>query len=153
MKLKIGDKAPDFKLKDQTGKEHSLASYSGKSVLLYFYPKDDTPGCTKEACEIRDNFSVFKKLKLVIIGVSADSVNSHKKFSEKYNLPFILLADENKKVVKIYGAWERKKFMGREYYGIKRISFLIDPKGNIEKIYENVVPANHAKEVISDIDK
>ena len=149
--LKVGDTAPDFKLKDQNGVEHSISSYFGKQVLLYFYPKDDTAGCTKEACEIRDNFSVFKKLGLVILGVSADSVNSHKKFSKKYDLPFPLLADESKEVIKMYGAWGKKKFMGTEYEGIKRMSFLIDIKGEIEKIYAEVKPTEHATEVISDI--
>ena len=151
MELKIGDKAPDFKLKDQKGIEHVLSSYVGKSVLLYFYPKDSTPGCTKEACEIRDNFPAFKKLGLVVLGVSADSVESHEKFSEKYSLPFPLLADENKEVVKMYGVWGKKKFMGKEYEGIKRVSFLIDTKGYIEKIYQEVKPAEHATEVLHDM--
>ena len=150
-KLKVGDIAPDFKLKDQKGDDHTLSSYLGKQILLYFYPKDSTPGCTKEACEIRNNFSTFEKMKLVILGVSADSVGSHEKFASKYNLPFPLLADENRKVVKMYGVWGKKKFMGREYEGIKRMSFLIDAKGKIEKIYEEVKPAEHAKEVISDL--
>ena len=124
MNLKIGEAAPDFKLNDQQNKEHSLSAYLGRYVLLYFYPKDDTPGCTKEACEMRDNFNAFKKLDTVILGVSVDSVNSHDKFSKKYDLPFPLLADENKEVVKMYGVWGKKKFMGREYEGIKRTSFL-----------------------------
>ena len=123
----------------------------GQSVLLYFYPKDDTPGCTKEACEIRDNFPSFKKLKLLILGVSADSVKSHDNFVKKYKLPFMILADEDKVVVKKYGVWGKKNFMGKEYMGIKRTSFLIDSKGRIEKIYEQVQPAEHATEVISDV--
>ena len=149
MELKIGDKAPDFQLKDQDGIEHSLSSYLGKSILLYFYPKDSTPGCTTEACEIRDNYSVFKKMDMVVLGVSADSVASHSKFSKKFKLPFPILADESKAVVKMYGVWGKKKFMGREYDGIKRMSFLIDASGKIEKIYKEVKPAEHAKEVIS----
>ena len=153
MELHIGDKAPDFKLKDQDGKEHSLSSYSGKSVLLYFYPKDDTPGCTTEACGMRDNFSAFEKLGMVILGVSADSAKSHQKFSKKYKLPFPILSDEEKEVVRMYGVWGKKKFMGREYDGIQRTSFLINGSGNIEKIYEDVKPARHAKEVIDDFKK
>lgn len=151
MKLKVGDKAPDFELEDQKGITHKLSTYLGQSVLLYFYPKDDTPGCTKEACEIRDNFSSFEKLGLVILGISSDSVKSHSKFSEKYNLPFIILSDENKEVIKKYGVWGKKQFMGKEYMGIKRTSFLIDSKGKIEKIYAQVQPSEHATEVISDV--
>ncbi len=151
MKLNVGDKAPEFKLSDQNGVEHKLSDYKGKYVLLYFYPKDDTPGCTKEACEIRDNFSAFSKMKTVVLGISADSQNSHKKFSDKYSLPFPILSDESKKVLKEYGAWGKKKFMGREYDGIFRISFLINPKGKIEKIYNIVKPPKHAKEVLGDL--
>lgn len=148
--LKINSKAPDFKLPDKDGKEHSLKDYKGKWVLLYFYPKDDTPGCTKEACAIRDNLPDFKKLKLTVLGVSVDTVKSHKKFAEKYDLPFTLLADEDKSVVKKYGVWAKKKFMGREYMGTLRTSFLIDPSGKIVKIYENVKPEIHAEEVLRD---
>ena len=151
MKMRVGDQAPDFELSDQMGKVHKLSDYLGESVLLYFYPKDDTPGCTKEACEIRDNFTAFKKLGLKILGVSADSVKSHNNFSEKYSLPFSILSDVNKEVIKEYGVWGKKKFMGKEYEGIKRTSFLVDAKGKIEKIYEEVKPAEHAKEVILDI--
>ncbi len=148
--LKINSKAPDFKLPDQNGKEHSLKEYRGKWVLLYFYPKDDTPGCTKEACAIRDSLPDFKKLKITVLGVSVDSVKSHKKFSEKHSLPFTLLADEDKAVVKKYGVWAKKKFIGREYMGTLRTSFLIDPFGKIAKIYENVKPEIHAEEVLRD---
>ena len=148
MKLKVGTKAPEFSLPDQNGKVHSLADYRGKWILLYFYPKDNTTGCTKEACAIRDNFKGFKDTKTVVLGVSVDSVASHKKFEEKYKLPFTLLADDKKEVVKIYGVWGKKKFMGREYMGIKRQSFLIDPKGNVAKIYEEIGPAEHAEEVL-----
>ena len=115
MKLKVGQKAPDFTLPDQTGKTHKLSTYKGKWVLLYFYPKDDTPGCTKEACGIRDEFPKFKKMDAVVFGVSADSVERHKKFADKYKLPFTLLSDEDKKVLKLYEVWAKKKFMGREY--------------------------------------
>jgi len=150
-KLKINQIAPDFKLKDQDGKIHRLSDYKGKWILLYFYPKDDTPGCTKEACTIRDNFPNFKKLDVVVLGISTDSVESHKKFAEKYNLPFTLLSDENKKVVKKYGVWGKKKFMGKEYEGTLRTSFLINSKGRIAKIYENVNPEIHAEEVLEDL--
>ena len=143
--------APEFTLPDQDGKMHSLADYRGTWVLLYFYPKDDTPGCTKEACAIRDNFPDFKKLKMAVLGVSTDSVKSHKKFEEKYGLPFTLLADEDKEVVKLYGVWGKKKFAGNEYEGTFRTSFLIDPDGNIAKIYENVKPEKHTEEILTDL--
>ncbi|MCX7589981.1 MAG: thioredoxin-dependent thiol peroxidase [Patescibacteria group bacterium] len=149
MKLEINQKAPDFKLPDQDGKIHKLSDYKGKWVLIYFYPKDDTPGCTKEACEIRDNFLNFQKLNIVVLGISVDSVDSHKKFAQKYNLPFILLSDSKKEVVKKYGVWAKKKFMGKEYEGTLRTSFLINPQGKIEKIYENVKPEKHAKDVLN----
>ena len=151
MKLKIGDKAPQFLLTDQNGKEHKLSDYKGKWILLYFYPKDDTPGCTKEACTIRDSYSYFKKNEVVVLGVSTDSVIKHKKFEEKYSLPFTLLSDEEKKVVNLYGVWGKKKFMGKEYMGTSRNSFLIDTSQNIVKIYEKVKPEEHAQEVLKDI--
>jgi len=138
MKLKIGNRAPNFKLADQNGNVHSLKDYEDKWVLLYFYPKDDTPGCTKEACAIRDSFPRFSKLKAAVLGISADSVQSHKKFAEKYKLPFTLLADIKKEVIKKYGV-------------IFRTSSLINPKGKIAKIYENVKPETHAEEIIKDL--
>ncbi|MEK7129041.1 MAG: thioredoxin-dependent thiol peroxidase [Patescibacteria group bacterium] len=157
--LKIGQKAPEFTLPDQDGKLHSLADYKGKRVLLYFYPKDDTPGCTTEACAIRDTFGDFQKMGLVVLGVSGDDVKSHKKFAEKYKLPFPLLADMEKKVLKAYGAWGKKKFMparrsaggggGKEHEGILRTSFLIGEDGKILKVYENVKPPEHAAEVLA----
>ena len=143
--------APDFELSDQNGNTHKLSDYMGEWRLVYFYPKDDTPGCTKEACSIRDNIPDFKKLKLRIFGISVDSVKSHKKFEEKYNLPFTLLSDEDKKVVRAYDVWGQKKFMGREYMGTLRTSFLIDPEGKIAKIYENVKPELHAAAVLEDL--
>lgn len=149
--LKVGAKAPAFHLPDQKGQLHALKDYAGQWVLLYFYPKDDTPGCTVEACTLRDNFPKFKKLKAVVLGVSVDPVKKHAKFAEKYELPFTLLADEKKEVVEAYGVWGKKKFMGREYMGTKRWSFLIDPEGKIAKIYEDVKPANHAEEVLADL--
>ncbi|MBI2626964.1 MAG: thioredoxin-dependent thiol peroxidase [Parcubacteria group bacterium] len=159
LKLKVGQKAPDFNLPDQNGKLHKLSDYKGKGVLLYFYPKDDTPGCTKEACGIRNSYSRFKKQKLVVLGVSVDSVKKHAKFAKKYKLPFTLLADEEKKVVNLYGVWAKKKYtlrprsgrVGREYMGTLRTSFLIDSKGRIVKIYETVKPEFHAKEVLIDL--
>lgn len=150
MKLKIGITAPDFSLPNQNGKKHTLSDYRGKWVLLYFYPKDDTTGCTKEACAIRDNFAGFGKTKTIVLGVSIDSPASHKKFEKKYKLPFTLLSDEKKEVVKLYGVWTKKKFMGREYMGTLRQSFLIDPEGNIAKVYDTVKPAEHAKEVLEE---
>jgi len=151
MKLSVGDKAPTFELPDQAGTVHRLQDYAGKWVLLYFYPKDDTPGCTTEACTLRDNYDSFKKIDAVVLGVSIDSPKSHGKFVTKYDLPFTLLADEEKKTVEAYGVWGLKKFMGREYMGTKRISFLIGPDGTIAKIYEDVKPAAHAEEVLNDL--
>lgn len=153
MELKINQKAPDFKLSDQDGKIHKLSDYKGRWVLIYFYPKDDTPGCTKEACEIRDNFLNFQNLNIVVLGISTDSVESHKKFKEKYNLPFVLLSDNKKEIVKKYGVWVKKKFLGKTFEGVIRTSFLINPQGKIEKIYENVKPEKHAKEVLKDFSK
>lgn len=144
-------KAPLFCLKDQNGREHCLENYRGKWVLVYFYPKDDTTGCTKEACGIRDTWPKFSDISAIILGISADSVDSHKKFEEKYHLPFMLLSDPDKKVIKEYGVWKEKSMYGRKYMGISRESFLIDPKGNIAKHYEKVKPAKHAEEVIKDL--
>lgn len=152
MALVVGDLAPDFALPDQDGKEQRLSKYRGEWVLVYFYPKDDTPGCTKEACVLRDSLPRFEGAKARIFGVSVDSVESHKKFAQKYGLPFSLLADEAKEVVNIYGVWGEKKMMGRTYLGTKRTSFLIDPKGTLRKIYENVNPEGHAAEVLADLE-
>ncbi len=149
--LKINQKAPPFSLVDQDGINHTLEQYKGKKVLLYFYPKDDTPGCTTEACNFRDNYEELTKLGLVVLGVSKDTTKSHKKFAEKFNLPFPLLSDEDTSVCQAYGVWGMKKFMGREYMGISRMSFLINEKGDIEKIYEEVKPKEHTQEVAKDI--
>jgi peroxiredoxin Q/BCP len=149
--LQLSQKAPTFSLVDQDGKVHHLKDYLGKKVLLYFYPKDDTPGCTTEACSFRDNIKDLESLGLVVLGVSADSVKSHKKFAEKFNLPFPLLSDETKAVCEAYGVWGKKKFMGKEYMGISRMSFLIDEKGTIAKIYEEVKPKEHVDEVRGDV--
>ncbi len=151
MMLKQGDVAPIFSVADQDGMIRSLSDEKGNWVLLYFYPKDDTPGCTKEACTIRDNWPKFKKLKVTVFGVSIDPVKKHRKFVDKYDLPFTLLADEDKKIVEAYGVWGKKKFMGREYMGIHRVSFLIDPKGKIAKVYPTVKPSEHAEEVLADL--
>ena len=151
MNLKIGQKAPAFKLPDQTGAIHQLKDHLGKWVLVYFYPKDDTPGCTAEACSLRDNFPKFKKINTVVLGVSVDPVKKHEKFATKYNLPFTLLADEDKQMVEKYGVWAEKSMYGRKYMGTLRTSFLIDPTGKIAKIYEGVKPATHAEEVLADL--
>ncbi len=151
MPIKIGGKAPAFSLPDQDGKMHALKDYAGKWVLLYFYPKDDTPGCTVEACTIRDNWSDFKKAGLVVLGASIDPVKKHAKFVEKYDLPFTLLSDEKKELVEAYKVWAKKKFMGREYMGTLRNSFLINPEGKIAKIYEGVKPTEHAEQVLNDL--
>ncbi len=151
MKLSVGDTAPDFSLPDQNGKTHSLSASRGKWVLVYFYPKDDTSGCTKEACSIRDAFPSFTKLNIAVFGVSVDSVESHKKFANKYSLPFTLLSDEKKEVVQAYDVWGKKTFMGRDYMGILRTSFLVSPVGKIGKIYEKVKPETHAEEVLKDL--
>ena len=145
-------KAKDFKLPDQNGKNHSLSQYKGKWVVLYFYPKDDTPGCTKEACNFRDSFRELIKLGVVILGVSKDSISSHKKFSEKYHLNFPILSDEDKKIIKIYIAWGKKTIFGKSFEGTLRISYLIDPKGEIVKVYKNVNPSIHAEQIIKDLE-
>lgn len=143
--------APDFQLLDQNGDKHSLKQYRGQWVILYFYPKDDTPGCTVEACSFRDTFPTLKRAGIMVLGVSIDPVKKHAKFVEKYELPFTLLSDEEKVVVDLYGVWGKKKFMGREYMGTNRVSFLIDPKGKLVKIYDPVKPAEHANEVLADV--
>src|SRR3989344_9148953 len=148
MDIKINQPAPKFSALDQTGQAHKLTDYLGQWVLLYFYPKDDTPGCTREACDIRDRFPDCKKLKIQVLGASVDPVKRHKKCVEKHGLPFTLLSDEGKSLVKKYGVWGKKKFMGREYDGTFRTSFLIDPKGEIAHIYEKVKPETHAEEVL-----
>ena len=146
--LALGDKAPDFKSKDQNGKAVSLKDFKGKKVILYFYPEDDTPVCTVEACNFRDNFSMLKKKGYEIIGVSPNSVESHKKFEAKYKLPFILLADEDKKIINAYGVWGLKKLYGREYMGIQRATFIIDEKGKIEKIIGRVLSKIATEQVL-----
>lgn len=146
-----GKPASNFTLPDQKGNSLKLSDFKGQWVVLYFYPKDDTPGCTKEACGFRDNFPKFEKLKVKVFGVSADSTEKHTKFANKYQLPFTLLSDPDKKVLEKYGVWAEKKFLGKKYMGILRTTFLIDPQGKIFKIYENVKPVGHAEEVLKDL--
>ena len=146
---KEGTKAPDFTLMASNGKEVSLKDYSKKSrVVLYFYPKDDTPGCTVEACSFRDNIKKIEKLEAVVLGVSPDAVKSHNKFIEKFKLPFLLLADEEKKVCDAYGVWVKKSMYGKEYMGVARTTFIISKDGKIEKVYEKVKPDVHTAEVL-----
>ncbi len=151
-KLKIGDKAPEFTAKNQNGEEVSLSDYRGKKVILYFYPKDNTPGCTKESCDFRDNYESLTKDGFEVIGVSADSEKSHQKFIEKFDLPFTLISDPEKEVLNLYDAWGRKKFMGKEYDGILRKTFLIGADGKIEQIIEKVKTKEPTKQLLELID-
>ena len=146
--LKTGDKAPDFKLNNQDGKSVKLSDFKGRKIVLYFYPRDDTPGCTKEACNFRDNISQLKKSDAVVLGISNDNENSHQKFISKYNLNFDLLADADKEVSNAYGVYELKSFLGRKYYGITRSTFIIDEKGKIQKIFYKVKAEQHIGEVM-----
>jgi peroxiredoxin Q/BCP len=148
-KLKAGDVAPDFSAATNGGGNISLADFQGRNVILYFYPKDDTPGCTKEACAFRDLFAEFKKRGAVVLGVSPDPVESHDKFVEKFKLPFTLLADADKQIVKAYGVWGEKRFMGRKYLGTHRVTFLIGADGRIKKVWPRVKPEEHAEEVLA----
>ena len=145
---KEGTTAPAFKTTDQNGESVSLKDLRGQKVVLYFYPKDDTPGCTKEACSFRDAYSKFKKQDITVLGVSPDKEASHQKFVTKYQLPFTLLADTDHSIAESYGVWGEKKFMGRTYMGVHRTTFLIDEKGKIRKIFEKVKPEDHASEVL-----
>ena len=151
LKLKEGDVAPEFSATANGGGKISLAGFKSRNVILYFYPKDDTPGCTKEACAFRDHFTDFKKKGAVVLGVSTDSVKSHDKIVEKFKLPFTLLADEDKKIVEAYGVWGEKSFMGRKYLGTHRVTFLIGPDGRIKKIWSQVKPDEHAGEVLDEL--
>lgn len=149
--LAIGDKAPEFSLPDQNGDIHRLKDFRGSKVILYFYPKDNTAGCTKEACSFRDMYPQFTEKGAVVIGISKDSVRSHKKFEEKNELPFLLLADETSEVIQAYDAWKEKKLYGRSYMGTVRCTYLIDEKGNIAKTYGKVKPAEHAAELLGEL--
>jgi thioredoxin-dependent peroxiredoxin len=150
--LKPGDKAPDFKTTDQDGKPVSLKDFAGKKVVLYFYPKDDTPGCTKEACAFRDGFADYRKRGIEVLGVSADDEESHKKFAKKFDLPFRLLADTERKIVKDYGAFGEKSLYGRLFKGIYRITYLIDEKGKIAAVWPKVKPNEHARQILEFVD-
>lgn len=149
MAISAGIPAPEFELLDDTGTPRKLSDYRGRKVVLYFYPKDDTPGCTKEACNFRDDYSAYEKAEVVILGVSPDSVASHVKFKKKFQLQFPLLADEGHKVCDLYEVWGPKKFMGKSYDGVLRTTFLIDENGNIVRVFENVRPAEHSEELLS----
>lgn len=148
LKLKPGDKAPAFTATDQNGDNISLSDYKGKKVVLYFYPKDNTPTCINEACNIRDNYAVLQKKGIIVLGVSVDTEKSHKKFEEKHQLPFTLLADPDHKLVAAYGVWGLKKFMGREFMGTHRTTFLINEKGIIDHIIEKVVSKDHTAQIL-----
>ena len=149
MPILSGIPAPEFELLDDTNLPRRLSDFKGQPVILYFYPADDTPGCTKEACNFRDDYSAYQKAGVTILGVSPNSVKSHVKFKEKYQLPFPLLADEDHQVCNAYGVWGPKKFMGREYEGVLRTTFLIDAQGKIARVFENVRPAEHSAEVLA----
>jgi peroxiredoxin Q/BCP len=149
MNVEVNQSAPAFSLADETGKIRTLEEFAGRPLVLYFYPKDDTPGCTKEACSFRDDYHVYEEAGVTILGVSPDSPKSHAKFKEKFNLPFSLLADVDHKLADAYGVWGLKKFMGREYDGIFRSTFLIAPDGKIRKIFPDVKPEGHSAEVLA----
>jgi peroxiredoxin Q/BCP len=146
--LQPGQPAPSFSATDQDGKTVTLDEYRGKKVILYFYPKDDTPGCTREACAFRDNFPNFKKIHVEVLGVSVDGDKSHRKFADKLGLPFRLVADPGKTIVEAYGVWGKKKFMGKEYMGTNRVTYLIDEQGMIEHVWPKVKPEGHAEELL-----
>jgi len=146
--LKEGSKTPDFELQDQNGKTHKLSDYKGKKIILYFYPKDDTPGCTIEACNFRDDNKEYKKKGAIILGISVDDIKSHKKFVDKYKLPFILLSDSEKKIVNLYNVWKEKSFMGRKYMGTSRETFIINEKGKLVKHFNDVSVKDHSKEIL-----
>lgn len=146
--LTEGDKAPAFKAKDQNGNVVSLAGYAGKKVVLYFYPEDDTPTCTEEACNLRDNFALLKKAGLVVLGVSPDDEKSHKKFEQKFNLPFTLIADPGRKIIEKYGVWGEKVLFGHKHMGVYRTTFIIDEKGVIQKIFRKPRSKKHSEEIL-----
>ena len=149
MQLQIGDKAPDFAIPDQDGLVHKLSDYAGRKLVIYFYPKDDTPGCTAQACNLRDNYYDLRQKGYEVIGVSVDSEKSHQKFIRKYELPFTLLADTEKKMVTDYGVWQEKSMYGRKYMGVMRYTFIIDEQGIITDIITKVDTKNHAQQIAS----
>ena len=153
MPLSLGDSAPDFTLPDQDGRIHTLSEYRGKPLVLYFYPKDDTSGCTKEACGFRDDYSAYQAAGVTILGVSPDSSKSHTNFITKYELPFSLLADPEREVLRMYGAWGLKKMYGREYEGVLRKTYLIGADGKVVKIYKKVKPAAHSAEILAALEE
>jgi peroxiredoxin Q/BCP len=153
MPISAGVKAPEFTLLDDTGAARSLKDFRGNAVLLYFYPKDDTPGCTQEACNFRDDYSAYQNANVTILGISPDPVKKHASFKKKYNLPFTLLADTGHEVCEMYGVWGLKKFMGREYDGVFRTTFLIDAEGNIARVFSDVKPAEHSAEVLAALEQ
>ena len=146
--LQEGDKAPDFKAQDQNGDAVTLSDFNGKKVILFFYPEDDTPTCTEEACNLRDNFSLLKKKGFVVLGVSPDDVKSHKKFEQKFHLPFPLLADPERKIIEAYDTWGEKQMFGRKYMGVFRHTFIIDEKGKLEKIFRKVHSKKHTQQIL-----
>ena len=148
MVLTARTEAPSFELLDGQGNLHKLSDYDGQTIVIYFYPKDDTPGCTKEACSFRDNYQAYIDAGVEILGISPDEVKSHKKFSEKYKLPFILLSDPEHQICEAYGVWGLKKSFGREYEGIYRTTFIVGPKRNIKYVFKKVKPADHSQEVL-----
>ncbi|MBM4169516.1 MAG: thioredoxin-dependent thiol peroxidase [Ignavibacteria bacterium] len=149
--ITVGQKAPDFSLPAGDGTNIRLRDFKGKSVVVFFYPKDNTPGCTREACDFRDNFARLKKLGVVVIGISPDSPTSHRAFANKHKLPFLLLSDEGKEVAKAFGVWKKKKLYGREFMGIVRTTFLIDPRGTIVRRFDNVRVARHVDQLIESL--
>ncbi|HHT23972.1 MAG TPA: thioredoxin-dependent thiol peroxidase [Clostridiaceae bacterium] len=149
--LTIGSKAPDFELPDQNGKLHTLQQYRGKKVILYFYPKDNTPGCTKQACNFAELYPQFREKDAIVLGVSKDSVVSHKKFEEKYGLPFPLLADTERKVIEAFDVWKEKKAFGKTGFGVVRTTYLIDENGIIEKAFSNVKAADNPAQMLAEI--
>jgi peroxiredoxin Q/BCP len=151
MVLEKGEKAPLFELFDSEGELHKLSDYSGQTIVIYFYPRDDTPGCTKEACSFRDNYQTFTEVGIEVLGISPDTVKSHKKFSEKYQLPFTLLADPDHNVCEAYGVWGLKKMYGREYEGVYRTTYIVGPEGEIKRVFENVKPTDHSQEVLEEV--
>ena len=153
MTLQVGDPAPDFSLADADGNTVRLADLKGKRVVLYFYPRDNTPGCTKEACAFRDNYDAYQAKDVVILGVSTDDAKSHQKFITKHDLPFPLLVDEDANVATAYGSYGLKKFMGKEYMGISRSTFVIGPDGSLEKIYRKVKAEKHPVELLAELDE
>ena len=149
--LEQGSSAPDFTLPDQSGQNHSLSDFRDQWIIIYFYPKDLTPGCTTEACNFRDDFPNYQKLNTTILGISKDSVKQHAKFAEKYKLPFLLLSDESGEVCEKYGVWQEKSMYGKKYMGIVRSTYLVDPKGTIARVYPKVKVKEHATELLQDL--